>query len=134
MSLEEPPTDKLKVPKERRPLTPQEFPRTVWKFKDTKEPLPMGLDSSGSQFINIGHHPVFPTDQIFLISLSSFDNSFFSLKQKGVKKPYQDMVESPKNKYRGDFHDGCMRYTDARDAKTNQWPLASNKQCHLLSM
>ena len=48
-----------------------------------------------------------------------------------MKKYYKDMVESPENKYRGNFHDGCMRYLDARDAKTNQWPLASNKQYHL---
>ena len=43
-----------------------------------------------------------------------------------MKKYYKDMVESPENKYRGNFHDGCMRYLDARDPKTNQWPLASN--------
>ena len=90
----------------------------------------MGLDSSWSKFIEVGRHPVFPTGQIFLFDLSPFDNAFFSLKQKGSKQYYNDMVESPVNKYRGNFHDGCMRYLDVRDAKTNQWPLASNKQCH----
>ena len=118
-------------PHQRRRFTPQEFPRTAWKIEDTKEPLPMGLESSGSKFIQVGSHPDFPTDQILLVDLSPFDNVFFSLKQKGVKQHYKDVVESPVNKYRGNFHGGCMRYLDARDAKTNKWPLASNKQCHL---
>ena len=70
-----------KFPQE-QPRTPQEAPHSPWKFEDTTEPLSMGLDSSGSKFISVGHHEIFPTDQIFLISLSQFDNAFSASNKK----------------------------------------------------
>ena len=133
MSLEDLSANPESKTPQAQPSTPQESLQNMWTFENTTEPLPHGLDSSGSKFISVGHHKVFPTDQIFLLSLSQFDNSFFSLKQKGVKQHYKDMVECPKNKHKGNFHDGCMRYLDARDETTNKWPLASNKKFHLFA-
>ena len=123
-------------PKSKTPQAPTKTPQEsleddVWKFGNINEPLPHGLDSSGSKRISVGHHKVFPTNQIFLLSLSEFDKSFFSLKQKGVKQHYKDMVKQPKTKHHGSFHNGCMNYVDARDKKTKKWPLARHKQFHL---
>ena len=131
MSLDELSTNPESKSVHEQPKAPQEAPQDMWTFKNTTEKLPHGLDPSGSKFIRIGRHEKFPTDQIFLVSLEQFDNSFFSVKQKGVKKHYMDMVEEPEDLYRGNFHNGCMRYYDARDKKTHQWPLARHKQFHL---
>ena len=81
MSLEELSADKLKFSQEQR-MTPQEFLRTIWKFEDAMEPLPMGLDSSGSKCIKVGRHLDFPTNQIFLVDLSPFDNVFLASNRK----------------------------------------------------
>lgn len=120
---------KLNVATEaRKPkMLPCDAPLPKWSFSDTQEPLPHGLNKNYTH-IRIGTHPTFPKNQIFVIDLKAFPDSFFNVHQPGVRKHYQDMVSKPTDALTGDFHHRCMRYADARHTTFPHFPLNDRLQ------
>ena len=107
---------------------PYEAPPAVWEPVDIAISRPTGIDP-GADIPLLACAP-FPVNQMYMLDLDCFDQSFFSPRQPGVSEWFDKAVVNPLTPLRGNFNDHAMWYHQSHvsKGKGTTWLLCKHKQ------